>query len=345
MSGEVKLIGAQDRKASVDSDGVVTLTRYMQFEADDISDIPLSNLLPVPGSSHPTNVEYRLKSVDDISINGNKDRRVQALAQLTYVKGRSRIVVPGSGSGARDPWDLGAQNVSLGHVDVQRPMLFGLDRDGDRVKCVNTAGCVIDAEWTDTITELAFTFYSRRQPKVARNAIINSSQETVAGFTIGKWMGKLYPMSETLIIDYDSDGSETRRYWQVDVRIQVNYNTWELELLNVGTMARFDDKLGNIYRYTPWTSSDASSNMNIEPKYGSIDDVMKAQKEYMDKTGETSTRIPYEEITEPMPLDEDGGLDENAIKNPSRDNWSTIRMFDCAIGSWNAFNLPKKAGT
>ena len=57
---------------------------------------------------------------------------------------------------------------------------------------------------------------------------------------------------------------------------------------------------------------------------------------------EETDNIPYEEITEPMPLRKDGTLYEEALEDPALYPYNTIEIFDCEIGSWNAYNLPKK---
>ena len=346
-----KLIAAEDRSASVDKNGKITLKRYMQFEADSITDIVLSTLLPQVGSRHPDHTGFYLESVGEFSKTGNRDRGVQALVPLVYVNTISPSSAMHFGG---EPWELGAQNVQISFIEQKKPLINGHAIDGTTlVQCLNSAGCQILAETTETIMVLSFMFSVKAKTTNDWNSnfspVINKSTETVAGITIPEYMGKLLPMQANYVVEYESNGTTVkRRYWNYNAQIQISPSGWANRLLDVGTMAKFKNEDGtlrkypeNIYKYTPWKSADAAENMKVAPKFGNIDAVINAMKEYWAATGGTD-RIPYEEVTEPMPLRADGTIYEEALENPSLYPYREIELYDCEIGSWNAYNLPRE---
>lgn len=347
----VNVVAVEDRSASVDKNGKITLKRYMQFEADSITDIVLSTLLPQVGSRHPERTGFYLESVGEFSKSGNKDRGVQALVPLVYVNTISPSSAMHFGG---EPWELGAQNVQISFIERQVPLISGTGIDGTTiVQALNSAGCQILAETTETVMVLSFMFSVKAKTTNDWNSnmfpVINKTTETVAGITIPEHMGKLLPMSANYVVEYESNGTTVkRRYWNYNAQIQISASGWAKKLLDVGTMAKFKNEDGilrkypeNIYKYTPWNSTNMTQNMKIAPKFGNIDAVIKAMKEYWAATGGTD-RIPYEEVTEPMPLRADGTIYEEALENPLLYPYREIELYDCEIGSWNSYNLPRE---
>ena len=335
----VEIIAREDRGASVDSSGAVSFSHVIQFEGDSLMEIVSSSLLPQRGSRHPQNTAFFLDSLE-VQPNGNKGRRVQALATLNYSNSTELTRYYGG-----DPWDLGAQNVTETTQEAQIAFISGWDEHGNEIANVNSAGCRILSETTEPIIVLSFTYnleaFDRREPKIAREAIINSNTVRVAGRKIPAKTGKLLPMEASYIAEYGAENELTREYWDVKATIQIKSSGWAREELDVGTMAFFRDGAGNllripknIYRYTPWMSKESSDKLRTVPKFGSIDDVIAAQEKYAElfdtdeEKQDAKKELPFEEITEPMPLNEDGTLFMGAI--------------DTVIGSWSAFDMPEE---
>lgn len=362
----VKVIAEEDREIFTDSNGNATLTRVIQFEADSLDEIATSNLVPQWRSRHPKLSNFYLSTGRTVK-NGNKNRGVQALATLSYVNSSSSVnFITGV-----DPWDLGALNFHISYITMPQPLLWGYTREGEAILNLNSAGTRILAESTEYIPVLNFTYCikakSSSEPIVNRKPIVNKNAVTVAGIPIAPMWGKLMPLSATLIQEYNSSGTRVQRsYWEYSAQIQLREdyaaegqplsdfvkNGWGLVELDVGTLCRFKGQDGalieqaqSIYRYTPWKSKE-DMKKNIPPKYGSLDDVIRAREEFASSPGldrQTAlSNFPYEEVTEPMPLKKDGTLYEEAIADPKSYPYNKIEIFDCEIGSWNAYNLPRK---
>lgn len=341
----------EDKKISVDSSGRMTIKRYMQFEADRLNEIAISTALPQIESRHPELTGFYLNSID-LNPNGNRDRKVQALAVLSYVNSStSRNVLHFGG----EPWELDAQNVNIDYIEMPKPLTAGTKADGTIIQNLNSANCRILAETTESVMILSFTYSvkARTTNDLVTNfdPIINKTSTKVAGIEIPEFMGKLMPLKSTYVVEYENGGTRVkRRYWNYSAQIQIRATGWAKKELDVGTMCYWKNSDGiivpkpsNIYRYTPWKSSSMADNLKVAPKFGSIDDVIAAQKAYWQASGADKTeRIPYEEITEPMPLRPDGTLYEEALENPLLYPYNEIEIYDCNIGSWEEYNLPKK---
>lgn len=345
----VKIIYEKDKEIQ-QSENKTTITREIQFEADDIIEIATSNLLPQSRSRHPKLSAYYLESSRTVQV-GNLNRRVQARATLSYVNSSSSVNYV---SGV-DPWDLGAQNVNFDFIESPTQLTIGTKKDGTYIQNLNSARCRILAETTESIAVLSFSFSVKAkasgEPQVNFNPIINKDTVKVAGIEIPEYMGKLLPLKTTYVVEYKEDGvSIKRRFWDYSAQIQIRALGWAKTELDVGTLCYFKNSDGvivpkprAIYCYTPWESSKLEDKLKVAPRYGSLDDVINAINKYHEADGvEETDNIPYEEITEPMPLRKDGTLYEEALEDPALYPYNTIEIFDCEIGSWNAYNLPKK---
>ena len=75
-------------------------------------------------------------------------------------------------------------------------------------------------------------------------------------------------------------------------------------------------------------------------RYGSVEDVTAALNKYRQNVASGGT-IPYQQVTEPVPLLEDGSVYEDAIRNPAKYPYKTIDFFESKPVSWSKWNLPK----
>lgn len=364
----VEIIADEDRQLQTSTGGVVTFTRVMQIEADSLMEIASDTKIPQRGWRHPENSAFYLDSIE-ITPNGNKNRRVQALATLVYNNSAELIK-----EFDEDPWDLGAQNFSSQYVSLPVAFITGYDQYGNVVQNLNSAGCRIAAETNKYIREIQFTYCVKAKNdddnfEGVEEPLINKSREIIAGIDIKPLTGLILPQSASFITEYNQSGNTVkRRYWEISTVIQINQNGWSRDELDVGTMAYFKNANGNIvhsprniFSYTPWTSKDPAQNINVQQKFGSIDDVVRAKNNYAiavsgynpaTTTNPTSQQmqmyqqawdeLPYSEVTEPMPLRADGTLYEEALSYPAVYPYNVIKIFDTKISSWNSFDLPKR---
>ena len=350
----VTATNAEDKRISIDKNGKMTIRREIIFEADSMDELAMSTALPRENTRHPSLTAMYLESVE-VSQIGNKNRKIQALATLNYVSSTQNSAVMHFGG---EPWELGAQNFSLSFIEQKKPLIYGYNEEGKPVlACLNSAGCRILAETTETVAVLSFMYSVKTKidegPVSTYGSILNKNAETVAGVYIPPLQGKLLPISANYVVEYEADGSKVkRRYWNYNVQIQMKPSKWITELLDVGTMCKFKAKNSegaeyiksypeNIYKYTPWKSADSTENLKVAPRFGSIDDVISAMRTYWAATG-TSDKIPYEEITEPMPLRTNGTLYEEALASPMLYQYNTKKFYAELPYAWNQYNLPSE---
>ena len=373
----VVIIAEEDRQLQVSASGVTTFTREMQLEGENLMEIATSPLVPQRGWRHPQNTAFFLDTIE-ISPNGNKGRKVQALATLTYNNSAELLK-----EFTEEPWELGAQNFSSSFEATSVAFVSGyaklaknpsvLNSGGWKVvQNVNTAGGRIEAETERYVQNITFTYSVKGKAdknfEGANTAYINKNSETVAGIKIEPLTGLLMPQAATFITEYYGNGEIKRQYWNVETTIRINPETWSKKELNVGTMCYFygkDKKIVkhpyNIFSYTPWKSRNESDNMAVLPEFGSIGDVIRAKHKYAETiTGVTYSALqnkdsqtvqkyqqafdalPYSEVTEPMPLLPNGALDLQAIEDPQNYPYYVLNIFDHTVCSWSKFDLPKR---
>lgn len=334
---------AEDVDASFSGD-VTTITRRMRVEGDSLMEIVQSPKIPRKNSRHPQNSTFQVTGIN-FTPSGNIGRRVQAMIQLTY-SNEGNV----GGDGSKDPWELDAQDVQVNYTTESAPLLTGYDKDGKSGQMLNRAGCRLEVQTQRYLRQVTFSFAvkakSTGEAPTNNRPLINKDSVQVAGYTFAPFEAMLMPMSATFVADVDDEGEVYRRYWKMSATILENDRTWQRKVLNVGTLARFKEGEAPrpIYQYTPWVAGKSDiENAKISPRFGSIDDVIAAQIAYEgDSANEKGKMIPYNEITEPMPLDEKGMLYLPAIENPQKYPYMNIRYFEYVPTSWAKWNLPKK---
>lgn len=357
---------AEDRDGNATSQNRErTLKRMMRVEGDSLSEIMESTKIPQVNSRLPGNSMYWLKDIS-YSVVGNLGRRVQCNVELSYSNSIPTFS-GGSSRGSDDkedkpPWKLGAQNLSVTHASEQAPVMYGYDAGGNRVSLVNTASCPLTITGAQYIKQFSFTYCVRE--KASHNLVapvnseptINRDYVLVAGISIPAYCGMLLPMTADLVVERDSEGAELRRYWQIKATIIYNHRGHVKRALNVGTLAMFKDKNGDIpkiprpvYQFTPWKSVEVEHQITTSPVWGSIDDLMRAQRDWEDiyfnanPTQASAPKIPYNQVTEPVPLDNDGCVDQKALIDPKYNPVKKLEWFEYAPSSWRKWNLPKEA--
>ena len=329
--------------------------RLMRVEGDSLIEIMNSTLVPMDNSRHPDDSRYILKS-RDFQIVGNVNRRVQCQVELSYEKG----TFSGWGNfaedtGDKDPWKLGAFNVSISSVSESAPFVKGYDSNGTARDVVNTAGSRLVTETQRYLTQISFSFCvdanKTTSPPVNRSPSINAGVENVIGYRFPAFTGLLQPMNAELVVEYGDGGKVSRRYWQISATILYNPQTHKKETLNVGTMAKFarpgstqiDDIPKPIYQYTPWDSTQTEVNMMKRPQFGSIDHVIAAKIKYAklfpaNQYKERFDELPWHEMTEPLPLNMDGTIDTGALLGGAQ--YKKLAWFETCPESWARYMLP-----
>ena len=105
-------------------------------------------------------------------------------------------------------------------------------------------------------------------------------------------------------------------------------------MLDIGTLCR-DSKgnLGAIYKFFNATKKEEVIPTHVV--YGPMENLIAQRQKW---TGEEKD-FPWEEVTEPMPLD-NGKVHLSAIRGDMP--YNTIDGFDSRPASWSKFNLPTK---
>lgn len=350
---------AKDTSISIDSGGT-TVTREKMIFAASIQEIHDKNLLPQKGSRHPNFSNLRLESCS-FTPSGNADGGVQGVCTATY-KSNSTSFSSSSGGKEKDPWDLGVQNLSTQPFVVQRPLLDIIDSaSGKKTRLLNSAGCPIEATTDVYGTEYSFVFATRKRPASPLNPVINASFTQFAGESILAYCGMLMPFSVSRIVDRDDEGKEIRTYWEVSASIRCINGTWLREFLDVGTLARFPSADGSnfneltpepIYKYFDWAGVDEEKKFTVRPSYGGIANVIAAKEEYAKKISGGNTRsdkwkqafneLPYEEVTEPLPLKASGEIYIEAMIDPLENPYNTVDGFEYELADFDQFNIPSK---
>ena len=340
---------AEDIEIHTNSDGT-EIVREKGISADSVADIINNNLIPGYGTRHPVFPNMRLTS-GSVSRTGNDGGKWQGWWRGTY---SSKDTVQQKDV---DPWDLDAQDYTNEPFPVEIPMLEGWDKKGKKHRLLNSAGCMLQRQQTIYGDSHKFLYCVRdkgKRPTFERRAVVNNSACKIAGENFEPYTALLMPPSVSHRVDYDDNGSVKRSYWEIQVEIRVHPVSWETETLNVGTMARFpggDNIPEAIYKYTPWKSDKDEDNWNVKPVYGSIRDVAKAKHDYAlkvsggaknDKYYQAYKELPWEEVTEPLPLRLDGSVYTEAMTAPENNEYYVVALYDTMLGNFSQYGFPTK---
>lgn len=336
--------------SSQTQNGQTTINRVMRVSADSVTEAAESTMIPKYGSRHPLNSIYTLTE-RNMEVVGNLNRKVQIKVELTYATAsNSGGNSSGGNSDNKPPWKLGAYNIQISHISERAPLLQAWNSLGERVQMLNRAGTRIKVETNQYMRQISFNYSvkasNEQQPPINNTPLINANTETIAGFEFKPLVAMLQPMNASYVEDVDDSGRVYRKYWNISAVIIENNRTWRRNVLNIGTYAKFPGKKypQQIYQYTPWESSDPNENIKVSPTYGSIDDVIAARKKYASAESDSSAlaNFPYQEVTEPMPLDLNGNIYMQAIENPDKYPYVQLAYFEFKPSNWTKWNLPKE---
>lgn len=322
-----------------------TFVRTLFFthdQSDTMVDVINSAYMPKWNDCHPVYTAFFVTDIGEVQTLSDTEWYIE----VTYSnKIDSSEIVPEE----TPPWNLPPQNVSISTFDKEIAMTRYWDPKRKRWRdLLNSAGCRIVAGKTVTVGSLSFTMNEKKKssiPSLNAAYLYNSSTETVCGIKIPAYCGKLLPFSANLHSVTDSSTGKIKyEYYAIDVTIHFILPTgddgnenWMFSLLDIGTLFRDDDgNLGALYKFREATSK---SDLATAPvKYGSIDALTIQRNKWTDDLAS----FPYEEITEPIPLN-DGKIYLEAIQSTDGSvPYGKIEGFDSRPASWSKFDLPKR---
>lgn len=343
-----------------DTNGLKTIVREMIFSYDDgdtDADLLSSEYYPLRNSSLPDYPAFKLESIGTPEWSEVPQHiRVEA----TYKTRSSLDQTSGSGADVK-PWDLGATGLRITFRTEEASIIYGFDYNGEIIELRNYAGCLFDVTATRVNHTIEFSKsykYTGRSNIRNYDIVYNQGAVRLFGISYPDATLKMYPPSSEVFTEYDENGEIDYQYETLNYVIEVNYGSlnkrtqkwsgWYKNIPQVGTLALFEVNgertLGAIFKYFPYTSADESAQAAVQPLFGGIQDVLKANARYQKLIGDDTKNIPFEEFTEPMPLNEDGSLWQEAIKDPKNNPYKVLQYIDRKPVSFSGFNLPKNLG-
>lgn len=336
MTITIQRSGIKYGSGSMNASGVKTLIKEIIYNAGDSdtdADLLLSPFYPQRNEVLVNYPAFKLKSVStpEWADAPSRSCRIEATYETT-----SSSTSINSNRGAK-PWELGVQGVRQSDFSVTVPATYVYDMNGKQVPFTNFVGLPFKGtmELTGIKLEFSKSFQGSKTSGFNTSAKYNSNNETVLGIDIPKYCGKLLPTSREEHTVYKDDGSQDYTYTTLNYCIMIFYGIdgsgWIKSVLQTSTLAKFNNELSAIWKYYPLTKS----NSTPAAKFGSIKDVINANNTYQEEIGDTTKNIPFEEMTEPLPIDENGALKLSGKPD-------VFKYIDAPASSWNSYDLPKE---
>jgi len=249
----------------------------------------------------------------------------------------------GSGSSSERvdyPWNKPVDDFSIVSQELQIPFTQGKkEGSNDVVPVATTAGQVLYGFTTSIYTQrLTWTYNCLPGDTYGITApIVNNRDYTLFSvFTIATGTGLLLPPGYKRMWYYKNGSSNGTRYSQWSFEIIVNPLGWDLEILNAGTQAKFNNNLVDVCSW--YVFDPTQQNAAPQKQYGSFNDMMSAKravdahnKNITDKSQHQIWHGDY--VQNPVPLTENGEVDTGAIANPANTFKLKYKKYD--KGSWN----------
>ena len=316
-------------------------------QRDTVVDLQESSFFPEVGSVHPTYTQWTLESISTPILNDNP---AEIWFDCTYTR---NILTPAKPKDT-PPWELGVQDFQTNTFDIMvpvkrifKPREFG--GDGQWHDYTNSAGAPLLREMPVPVEQITFTMNYRhregKDPEQVRTYSYNAKKEKVCNRPIDPYCGKLLPTSSSLHTVYDNDGKTVK--WQYDAvryTIQIHGLTWKISDLNVGTYCVWENSKGEkykgpVYKFPDWKGGDITT---AKPTFGSMEQLIATRKRYLDadRANHKSSDFPWDEFTESVPLDGNGGLYLDALLNGKE--YLKVEGFEREGESWSKYDLPEK---
>lgn len=326
---------------SKDSGKSFVRTLFLRHDPDDtMVDCINSAYIPAWNDCHPVYTAFFVTDIGEVQTLSDDEWYIEVTYSNKLDSGSSPV------PNETKPWNLPPLDFKIHTFDKQIAMTKYWDQKEKKWKqLLNSAGTPISAKKTVTVGVMSFTMNEKKGnsiPSLNASYIFNSSAETVCGIKIPAFCGKLLPFSAFLhTVNDSSTGKVKYEYYAIDITIHFILPTgdegnesWEFSMLDIGTLCRDSQgNLGAVYKFF-----DAKSKEDLKPEnvvYGPMESLILFRDAW---TGEDKD-YPWEEITEPVPLNK-GEVDYEAMRGEKP--YNTIDGFESRPGSWNRFNLPRK---
>lgn len=251
------------------SNGVITVTRKIYFESDNMNEGPVDiaklPMFPKMYSAHPLYPNYKYFGNANIDSIINTPERSVWCAELEYSTTDSNATDSDGDSITSEtpPWKLKPDNISFSYPEVIIPFDVGYSSSGlsyavntrkkeeqtvTGKRVSNTAGDPIALTRSVHNIQLDFT-YAIESGKwnignlINYNSTINAEDMDICGISIPAYKALIVSMSPTYITTYKDDGSKKWEYWSINVSIQIDLtgNLLCRKVLNVGNRAKFKE--------------------------------------------------------------------------------------------------------
>ncbi len=355
-----KITDEISRLLGASSSGESSFIRTMRFHVpngDPVALITTKGMLPQIGSAHPNHSKFICRAIGQSEYEGQDVYRVEVTYR--YSANNLKISIGTGGSGVHEysddtpPWELPPQNFRESFIDMEIPVTewFFVDDSGSYTAgpFENSARQPIEETTTVQIQVIEFDINYKKEvsnSKMAKSYIINSAAEEVCGINIGKHQGKLLPMSRNHYVVYESNTSGNVK-WEYDtVHVTIHIlplkDGWEQTRLDVGNQVLWKQGdgtfvLGGVFRYNKLEKKE-DTILNTKIVFGDIASVIEQRSKYI-KNGGKPENFNYEQLEGPFPLNEEGGLDESAMKSGT---YPTLSGFFTKPESWAQYDLPKE---
>ena len=251
------------------SNGVITITRKIYFESDNMNEGPVDiaklEMFPKMYSAHPLYPNYKYYGNANIDSIINTPERSVWCAELEYSTTNSNATDDEGKAITSEtpPWKLKPDNISFSYPEVVIPFDVGYTSDGlayavntkkdsDQVvtgkRVSNTAGDPLALTRSVHNIQMDFTYAIKSDKWSVKNLLdynstINSEDMKICGVTIPANKALIVSMSPTYITTYKDDGSKKWEYWSIGVSIQIDLtgNLLCRKVLNVGNRAKFKE--------------------------------------------------------------------------------------------------------
>lgn len=242
------------------------------------------------------------------------------------------------------PWKLPPDGFTVTYPETKKPFELAYNEKSERkVRVQNRAGSALIADTIDYDAEFSFNYNVKSlsaNTGFEYSGTVNKDAITVAGITFNKQSAFMKPLTIQRIRVFENSGAIKWTYDRVSVKIISRKGGWGRRFLNVGTEAIFESgkRAEQIYAYRANQESETLGNVVYTNAAGIAKETKRLED--LDKV------FGYEEVTEPLPLTEDGFVDTATIDNPTdgdgNTNYQTLTFREFEEKSWKALNLPKK---
>lgn len=352
----------------MDESGKRSITKRFIYKIVDNSEekrkravLDLETLVPLKGSCMSDDARYIMKTAEWNCLDWEKESD-RFYIDATYQRASDDEY-------KTEPWRLAPFNVSFDTVEETIGFSMAYNRrriengrPGDPVKTssdnvrnvpvVNSAGDPIEANTSETFSQVSFSYYVEKEDAFDLLDFQNSVNATAE-----KLFGHSFPIGTLLIaaisteglVTYQDDGYTVKwKYSQVNVTARYNPDGWWRRQLDVGNRAKFgtSTKSELIYQYYAPIYDGSTVTFDEVPTLTNAQGYYTANREYREwlagneDASNCPAQLPYE-YAENIPLASDGTIDLDALAGTTPYPENEYR--DCKVMTWSTLSFPTDA--